>query len=97
MQPRPCRRFTGHIRDGRATLLEFSTRTKNRVFRTNSIHGPRDDLIHPIRLEAPMSTTHEIHQSEWSDPENWSDGAIKFYFCKRDSRVCVPKQQPWQG
>ena len=39
----------------------------------------------------------EICKSEWSDPENWSDGAFQFYFCKRDDRVWVPKQQPWQG
>ena len=34
-------------------------------------------------------TQNEINETEWKNPDNWSAG---LYFCKRDSRVWVPKQ-----
>lgn len=34
-------------------------------------------------------TQDEINEMEWKNPDNWSGG---LYFCKRDSRVWVPKQ-----
>jgi hypothetical protein len=36
-------------------------------------------------------TQHDINLQEWADPENWSDGWIRAYFSKKDSRAFVPK------
>ena len=34
-------------------------------------------------------TQDEINRQEWSNPENWSEGVIRTYFSKSDSRVLV--------
>jgi hypothetical protein len=34
-------------------------------------------------------TQDEINLQEWSNPDNWSDGAIRTYFSKKDTRVFV--------
>ena len=36
----------------------------------------------------------EINETEWKNPDNWSD---QFYFSKKDSRTWVPKSIPWMG
>ena len=35
-------------------------------------------------------TQDEINLQEWRNPDNWSEGAFKFYFSKKDTRVFVP-------
>ena len=35
-------------------------------------------------------TQHEVNQSEWENPENWTT----IYFSKKDSRSWVPKKIP---
>ncbi|MFK7736343.1 MAG: DUF5808 domain-containing protein [Pirellulaceae bacterium] len=42
-------------------------------------------------------TEQEVNEVEWRSADNWSGGALGVYFCKRDSRVWVPKKQPWMG
>ena len=42
-------------------------------------------------------TQDEINQSEWTNPDNWSDRIIGIYFSKRDSRIWVPKRIPAFG
>ena len=42
-------------------------------------------------------TQDQINFNEWSNPDNWSDNFLGFYFSKRDSRVWVPKRLPWMG
>jgi uncharacterized membrane protein len=40
----------------------------------------------------------EINQAEWQKDENWGGpkwGAV--YFCKNDTRICVPKRIKWMG
>lgn len=39
----------------------------------------------------------DVNHAEWSDPKNWGDGVMRFYFSKSDSRSWVPKQQPRLG
>jgi len=34
-------------------------------------------------------TQDEINSQEWANPENWSEGVIRTYFSKKDSRVLV--------
>jgi hypothetical protein len=41
-------------------------------------------------------TQHEINLLEWASPENWSEGLVRTYFSKKDSRVFVPNR-PWIG
>ena len=42
-------------------------------------------------------TQDEINQAEWADPANWSAGFLGVYASARDTRVWVPKRQPWMG
>jgi len=38
----------------------------------------------------------EINEREWNDLRNWGK-ILGFYHSKLDSRVWVPKPQPWMG
>ena len=42
-------------------------------------------------------TQQEINQSEWENPDNWSDSKMGVYFSKKDNRLWVPKKKAWQG
>ena len=38
----------------------------------------------------------EINEREWKDPTNWGK-VFGFYRSNADSRLWVPKPQPWMG
>lgn len=40
----------------------------------------------------------DINEIEWRDPANWTwRGPLGMYGSKRDSRLLVPKAEPWMG
>jgi uncharacterized membrane protein len=42
-------------------------------------------------------TEQDINNAEWHDPRNWHGGWLGLYSSSRDTRMFVPKRQPWMG